>query len=217
MPGFPCTFCGFIFTNRTGKANHERAYHSNKRPFDDIDSPLDNVSDIESIEEVPFKINNDQFYMDTDFDYRSEEEIANLDTTSAVEESKESDEDDSKIPALNDNTIYDLNMEKMLRDETYIPDIRLDMSVELLELLKKAKAPLYLYKEIFKWARKCTEKVPEFFIQKPYNKEYVVSQLEHNFNIDLKPKSIAVTLPSKKRVEIVVHDFQNCLFSLLSE
>ena len=143
--------------------------------------------------------------------------MANLDTTSAVEESKESDEDDSKIPALNDNTIYDLNIEKILRDETYIPDIRLDMSVELLELLKKAKAPLYLYKEIFKWARKCTEKVPEFFIQKPYNKEYVVSQLEHNFNIDLKPKSIAVTLPSKKRVDIVVHDFQKCLFSLLSD
>ena len=41
--------------------------------------------------------------------------------------------------------------------------------------------------------------------------------MEKKLNLDLQPRTKSVTLPSSKRVDVVIHDFKNCLFSLLSD
>ena len=226
MPRSQCKICGCWENSLRGLANHFRTFHApedndtdqidrNNNVTDDNNMSLDNSL---VVNDEDFSVGNeDSFNMDLDIDNVSEAANPTLYTTFGIEENKELNEEENEFTLPIESSLLDLHNEKISRAETFIPDFRLDASVELMELLKRAKAPLYLYKEIFQWAQKCSKKQPDFFLQQSYSRQKVILELEHKLNIDLQPRTHEIVLPSKKKVNIVVHSFQNCLYSLLSD
>ena len=78
--------------------------------------------------------------------------------------------------------IQDLHLETgretLLRGNFELPDFRLDASVELMEILKKSKSPLYLYKEICDWSHFCTIRDKDFSMKHSIA-EKLFEKLEH--------------------------------------
>ena len=208
MPRSQCKICGCWENSLRGLANHFRTFHApedndtdqidrNNNVTDDNNMSLDNSL---VVNDEDFSVGNeDSFNMDFDIDNVSEAANPTLYTTFGIEENKQLDEEENEFTLPIESSLLDLHNEKISRAETFIPDFRLDASVELMELLKRAKAPLYLYKEIFQWAQKCSKKQPDFFLQQSYSREKVILELEHKLNIDLQPRTHEIVLPSKKR------------------
>ena len=92
------------------------------------------------------------------------------------------------------------------------------MSVQLLELLKRARAPLYLFGEIRKLFHDSSLRYPELLLQQPIPRETVIQSLYERYSLNgLQPISTAVKLPSGSYANIVRHDFYLSLFSLLTD
>ena len=91
-------------------------------------------------------------------------------------------------------------------------------SVLLLFILKKAKAPLYLFDEIINWTKKVYTECPSFFKNSNVSREKTISDLEYRYNLfGYRPKTETVTLPSSNITDIVTHDVEYALHSLLSD
>ena len=86
-------------------------------------------------------------------------------------------------------------------------------SASLLTMLRKANAPLDLFDKIGKWARET-----EFSeIELPTRSDFLRRNAKRYNLQGLYPKKIPVWLPGRQEyADVVVHDFQACLFSLLS-
>ena len=84
-------------------------------------------------------------------------------------------------------------------------------------MLQKARAPHYLYQDIWKWAQKATDTKVEF--SGAGTRASVITELNRRYDLDdTKPTTIPVTLPtSGEVVHITTHDFLAQLRSLLSD
>lgn len=92
--------------------------------------------------------------------------------------------------------------------------------INLLDILKKSNAPLYLYDEIMKWA--CVSVVEhnvQFDMITLQSRANVVAKLKNQFQLNsIEPNIIPVLLNgSKQTVNLVVHDFKYLLYSLLND
>ena len=92
-------------------------------------------------------------------------------------------------------------------------------NVQLLHLLKTAKAPLSLYNQIQDWVHDSVVNQQVDFEQLPKSRKTLVNDLHKEFDLDgLKPKVIDYILPnSGLKVKIVVHDFLQAFYSLLTD
>ena len=91
-------------------------------------------------------------------------------------------------------------------------------SVLLLSILKRAKAPLFLFDEIQQWCRKVNKECPNYFEGTHKTRNFIIEQLEHRYNLEgYRPKTVKVKLPSSNIVDIVTHDVEHALFSLLND
>lgn len=93
-------------------------------------------------------------------------------------------------------------------------------SVELLELLRKAKAPIYLFDEIIGWTQKATFHYDIKFDHKfDLTREKIVDAIQNRFDLKgLAPKTETIYLPGAKlSTNLVYHDFTQCVYSILTD
>lgn len=96
--------------------------------------------------------------------------------------------------------------------------IDMKASVQLLNMLQKAKAPLYLFDEIQKWARSTFKESENVFKGKAMKRKDVIHALDERYATkNIKPKTTRLHLPSGKEVNVVTHDFYMAIFSLLTD
>ena len=103
---------------------------------------------------------------------------------------------------------------RRIRDHHGVALSHADMaSASLLSLLRKANSPLDLYDKITGWSKEWVNSDETL----PSRADFMKRQGER-YNLDgLYPKNIPVFLAGRKEtVNVVVHDFASCLFSLLS-
>ena len=93
-------------------------------------------------------------------------------------------------------------------------------NVDLLHILKTCNTPLYMFDKIMNWARKATwvHKF-EFLATEISTREKFIESLKKQFDYSsLEPTTFELTLPgSKSKVNMVLHDFKQCFYSLLSD
>jgi hypothetical protein len=121
------------------------------------------------------------------------------------------DIDESLLEQLNafiDEGHSDLPINKNLRCQ-----------IELLLLLRDAKAPLYLYDEVMKWTQRSVGEYEVNFGQTPDSRKTVLKSLTKRFDLSgSEPTVLPVLLPEcKQRLGLVVHDFRQAVYSLLSD
>ena len=93
--------------------------------------------------------------------------------------------------------------------------------IELLSILMKAKAPVYLFDHLKAFFRKTVlvSKINLLDKSASYSRKAVLNQIYKRFDLHgSQPREIEVTLPgSKDHVRIVTYDFKEQLYSLLSD
>jgi hypothetical protein len=91
--------------------------------------------------------------------------------------------------------------------------------IELLKILKHKGVPLYIFEEIMNWANKSVKYKAYNFAQSFYTRKTVISTLFHQYNLNgIKPTKISLNLPSNnQRVDVVIHDIKQCIYSLLCD
>lgn len=94
------------------------------------------------------------------------------------------------------------------------------VQIELLSLLKRAQAPLYLYDEIMRWAHRSTMNSNEpVFVHPPLSRATVMKNLYKSFNLGgIKPRVVNTVLPeSGTKVRVVTHCAKQSIYSLLTD
>jgi hypothetical protein len=91
--------------------------------------------------------------------------------------------------------------------------------VELLSILKRAKAPLYVYNEIMQWAHFSRTSYESSFREPPHCREKVLKGLYSRYDLHgIKPKEVLLVLPeSGTKAKVVVHDMKQAIYSMLSD
>jgi hypothetical protein len=99
-------------------------------------------------------------------------------------------------------------------------DSLIQSQVDLLVILKQAKVPLYLFDEIWKWTKQSANCYNiDFGSVGAVSRMNCIKKLKNNFDLHgLDPKKKRVTLKgSNNEIDIIVHDFDYCLYSLLND
>jgi Plavaka transposase len=92
--------------------------------------------------------------------------------------------------------------------------------IELLFLLKKARVPLYLFDDIIKWTKNAAEQYNINFLNGGIsNRNNCINNLKNQYDLTgLTPTKVSVKLRgSGSRVNLIIHDFKQCLYSLLND
>ena len=234
MPIYPCHHCSRTFKTHTGWSNHRRSFHKDliagisSTGTANADLSFGNLSGIDSrgsqnLEEKDLSMDVESSTSSFDCSFEMSTSILDLQHVN----SGKIIGDDNVREKINDSEIGDdvkeqvvmnMNLEKNIRNIRNLEDLRLDGSVELMEILRKANAPLYLYKEICNWATSCNIKNDDYFREKQYSRKTVLKKLEHKFNLqNYHPQKVGTKCPSGISVDVVIHDFETALFSLLSD
>jgi hypothetical protein len=89
--------------------------------------------------------------------------------------------------------------------------------IELLLMLQKARAPHYLYQDIWKWAQSAFDRQVSF--NDAGTRESILNGLLQRYNlVDTLPSTTSISLPgSGETVEITIHHFLPQLYSLLTD
>ena len=199
-----CEECGKWFKNLKSYSNHYHAFHRDITACDDINisGNISTEKDDRLYENFDLSAfnNNDTGFMS------GYENATTFDSFTSANENIDMAEDIEQ-----NNNFIDLN-------DHFTSDSRLDYCVKLLIMLQEAKAPLYLYKSICNWIKECNKNDPTFFNEELYSRNVVFQRLEKHFKNNLQPQKIEITCPStNEKINIVVHDFENSLKSLLSD
>ena len=93
----------------------------------------------------------------------------------------------------------------------------LQAKIDLLCLLKLARAPFYLFQDIWKWAQKQQDRNVKF--KSAGTRASVLKELHERYNLeDTVPITQHITLPEcKKKVQITTHGFLPQLYSMLTD
>ncbi len=92
--------------------------------------------------------------------------------------------------------------------------------VELILLLDKINAPHYAFKEFMQWGTKLSAtSIQSSLMTPPLSRRAVLDQLCSRYNLEgTKPIKKKVVLPNAQvEIDIVTHDFMECLYSLLTD
>ena len=106
------------------------------------------------------------------------------------------------------------------KNKCYYSDNIFKAGIELLNLLKDAKAPLYLFDGIIKWIKKSIYHYNiDFHHLKGFSRDILLQKAKKQYDLSgLSPKIMNMRLNGiHEDVEIVVHDFKQCLYSLLKD
>lgn len=89
--------------------------------------------------------------------------------------------------------------------------------VELLQMLKEARAPFYLYSKIWKWAQSACDRQVQF--HGAGTRDSAVKELMSRYNLeDTLPVTTSITLPQcGETVNITTHNFLPQLYSMLTD
>ena len=93
-------------------------------------------------------------------------------------------------------------------------------AVDLLEMLRSANCPLYLFEDIFKWAHTCAMQYNYNFRRvESIPRNTMIRQLYTQFDLhSIAPIKAKIHLPgSNIKVFVIKHDFKHCLYSLLND
>ena len=130
------------------------------------------------------------------------------------------DPDDPALPGV-DFLIHQLQQQRQQHANQGCDDAPMDAfleaKLELLLMLKRWNTPLTAFPEILKWAQSLQDK--RIQINGSTTRESVIKQLKERFDLSgLDPQTTIWTLPgSGEKVKITVHDFLQCLCSLLTD
>ena len=90
----------------------------------------------------------------------------------------------------------------------------------MLIILKQAKAPLYLFDQIWKWTKQSAQVYNfNFASAENVSRSHCLKTIKNNFDMnEMEPikKSIILEGP-KQEIDVIVHKFEHCLYSLLSD
>ncbi len=92
--------------------------------------------------------------------------------------------------------------------------------IELLNLLKKANAPLYLYDEIVDWTKKSIMSHNIDFASNDFgNRNTCLKNLQNQFDLNgLSPITKTIHLRgSQVEINLIVHNFKQCFYTLLND
>ena len=91
--------------------------------------------------------------------------------------------------------------------------------VELLDILRKAKVPLYLFDQIIEWTQRASIHYNIKFDECLYTREKMIEIIENRFGMKgLHPITEKIFLPGcQSNVTLVYHDFKQCLYSILTD
>ena len=91
--------------------------------------------------------------------------------------------------------------------------------VLLLSILRKAKAPLYLFDEIISWAKKAQNCYNINFLSTQLTRQNVIEEIKLKYELHrLDPTTKTIFLKSiNENVNVICHDFKQCLYSLLTD
>ena len=172
------------------------------------DDDLDIDSDPYHNEYNDFLLSKNDFLSSDEEDPNAREKRQKTDVTDATnKEEQESSELLGLLAVINTNT----HKSAPIPIDTFV-------SVQLLELLKKARAPLYLFGEIRQLFHDTSLRHPELLLQQPIPRDTVIQSLYERYALSgLRPTTTAVKLPSGSHANIVRHDFSLSLFSLLTD
>jgi hypothetical protein len=113
--------------------------------------------------------------------------------------------------------LIDMNID----NDAHTIDAEYMVCVELLALLQKAKCPLYMFNKIMNWARRAnTFYQYKFHASKNgINRENILKTITTKFDqTGMMPNTTPLYLSGlKSNVEVVWHDFEHCLYSLLRD
>jgi hypothetical protein len=92
--------------------------------------------------------------------------------------------------------------------------------IDLLTILKQAKAPLYLFDQIWKWTKQSAQSYNINFASiENVSRTQCLKTLKNTFDMnDLEPIKRTIQLKgSNNTIDVIVHKFEHCLYSLLSD
>ena len=101
-----------------------------------------------------------------------------------------------------------------------IDDNHMKSAVNLLNILKKAKAPLYLFDEILDWARKSVNQNDmDLGSNHMITRTKAIQQLKEKYDLNIiEPRINHIQLPgSNAKIDLVVHSFKHSFYSLLND
>lgn len=93
-------------------------------------------------------------------------------------------------------------------------------AVDLLEMLRSANCPLYLFEDIFHWAHTCATQYNYNFCRiQSIPRNTMIKQLYTQFDLHgIAPIKAKIHLPGSNTTAFVIkHDFKHCLYSLLND
>jgi hypothetical protein len=92
--------------------------------------------------------------------------------------------------------------------------------VELLDLLRRAKCPVYLFDEIIKWTRRSAIQYQISFENTiDFTREKMIDEIAKRYDLKgMFPMTEDLYLPGLQiNTTLVMHDFRNCLYSILTD
>jgi hypothetical protein len=148
-------------------------------------------------------------------------------TFSDFNDGNQTEDDNDSVRNDNENTEQDLAlMMKYLsfkdkkEDLVGTPMANYKTYVDLLHILKTCNTPLYMFDKIMAWACKATWVHKFDFLATEISKrDKFIVLLKRQFDYTcLEPTTCEILLPgSKSKVNLVLHDFKECFYSLLSD
>ena len=209
-----CSICNeFIATNRRKLTRHTNDCKKDTKFKKNL---IDQYKCLKATEN-----NNNDFVMDDKTCDLSDNGTIFCDDTIA---NSESDQADNNNDAMSDDEENNYLINKLAHHEsnqhkkTKLSEGEFGCGMELLGILNKAKAPLYLFDEIMDWAKKAPiNHNHNFDVGSKITREKVLVDGRRKFDLDgLTPKVIPYDLlHTKKRVGIVRFDALECVYSLL--
>jgi len=96
---------------------------------------------------------------------------------------------------------------------------RYHAGIELLQILRNAKSPLYLFDEIISWTQRATIHYNVKFDEDFLSRDKMIDIIQNRFGLKgLNPLSEKIYLKGcKSHVTLVFHDFQQCMYSILTD
>ena len=128
---------------------------------------------------------------------------------------------ESIVSPLNDNlTAKNRNFlpSQLLVGNENVSNIR--AKIELLKILNRAKAPLYLFDSIMSWTKKAVNEYDvDFGIDRIISRQKLIQELKIQFDLNgIEPFTKSIELRgSKNKTELVMHSFKEMFYSLLND
>ena len=92
--------------------------------------------------------------------------------------------------------------------------------IDLLIILKQAKAPLYLFDQIWKWTKQSAQVYNiNFASVENVSRSHCLKTIKNSFDMnEMEPIKKSIKLEgSNQFIDVIVHKFEHCLYSLLSD